>query len=102
MEDPPPKISARVRRNRTKPEECLECWMRFSYLGERDKHIRSRHPHIASAYSISMERHACQWCHKTYMRKDYLTRHLTRKHGREKTRRGRKRQQQGGGVGELT
>jgi hypothetical protein len=91
-------------RNENKPVKCPECGKGFSYNGERAKHIRSKHVHIAAAHNISTALHRCTraGCSNTYTRKDYLTRHLTNKHGREKTRKGPKRQKQGGRVGEIT
>ncbi len=87
-----------------KPVKCPGCSMEFTYDGERDKHILSIHPDLAPEYNISTQKHPCPipGCPKMYKRKDYVPRHLTNKHGREKTRRGRGRKQQGGRVGGIT
>ncbi|KAK3400370.1 hypothetical protein B0T20DRAFT_182864 [Sordaria brevicollis] len=76
-----PKLSARRRRRKVKPEECPICGKGHAYKAELDRHMIAQHKDQAEQHDLSVERFLCPHCPQDFARKDHLTRHLQRKHG---------------------
>ncbi|GAB1319279.1 hypothetical protein MFIFM68171_09489 [Madurella fahalii] len=84
------RLSQRERRKRDKPVKCPICNKGHQYMADLNKHILARHRDVAASFNLSATRHVCDWCCKSFARRDHLLRHLTRKHGRPKEWRSRK------------
>lgn len=76
-----PKLSARCRRRKDKPEECPICGKGHAYKAELDRHIIAQHKDQAEQHALSVERFSCPHCSRDFARKDHLIRHRQRKHG---------------------
>jgi len=83
------KCNSRQRRKKERPEICPVCDQGFDYQANLKKHLIARHPEVISPEE--RKRVSCELCPRTYARRDHMLKHMTKAHGRQKTRRGTRR-----------
>jgi hypothetical protein len=70
------KIPTRVQRTIDKPVKCMLCGHGHAYRSDLKKHIIANHKEHAVEIGLSVLRHKCHLCNKTFARSDHLKRHL--------------------------
>jgi len=76
--------NTREKRKKERPEKCDICGMGHQWVRDLKRHYNIHHSEYAEILGCYTPRLRCRYryCDKSCSRKDHLTRHLQRKHGR--------------------